>query len=216
MKLLKTRKIWGHSLDAFLAAVLVFGAATTVQAAQVWTGNSGGNWATSGNWNGTTGRRYIRKSGLSGDKSDIIYLSANVTETSHTGLCFSYVPDSGYWRFHGQNKYTFDNSGKTGTDYDQDLICIGYGGGGSSARFYAITLKTRHLTVGGDATHGGHKDTVKHDMTGRLVLDNLDDNAINELGPVSITATRTVDLYKGDLYATNANITCSGNMTAYD
>ena len=216
MKLLKTSKIQGGKIAAFLAAVLVFGAATTVQAAQVWTGNSGGNWATSGNWNGTTGRRYIRKSGLSGDKSDIIYLSANVTETSHTGLCFSYVPDSGYWRFHGQNKYTFDNSGKTGTDYDQDLICIGYGGAGSSARFYAITLKTRHLTVGGDATHGGYADTVKHDMTGRLVLDNLDDNAVNELGPVSITATRTVDLYKGDLYATNANITCSGNMTAYD
>ncbi len=217
MKLLKTRKIWGRSLAAFLAAVLVFGAVTTVQAAQVWTGNSGGNWATSGNWSGNnSGRRYIRKGGLTGDKSDIIYLSANVTETSNTGLCFSYVPDSGYWRFHGQNKYTFDNSGKTGTDYDQDLICIGYGGGGSSARFYAITLKTRHLTVGGDATHGGYKDTVKYDMTGRLVLDNLDDNAVNELGPVSITATRTVDLYKGDLYATNANITCSGNMTAYD
>ena len=155
MKLLKTRKIWGRSLDAFLAAVLVFGAATTAQAAQVWTGNSGGNWATSGNWSGNnSGRRYFRKSGLSGDNSDIIYLSANVTETSHTGLCFSSVPDSGYWRFHGQNKYTFDNSGKTGTDYDQDLICIGYGGAGSSARFYAITLKTRHLTVGGDADVG--------------------------------------------------------------
>ena len=123
-----------------LAAVFAFGAATTAEAARNWTGNKDSNWATSGNWNGTSGRRYFKKGNLTGSKRDFIYLSADVTETSNTGLCFYDVPDRGYWRFQGQNQYTFDNSGNTGKDYDQDLICIGYAGYGSSARFYAVTL----------------------------------------------------------------------------
>ena len=84
-------------------------------AARNWTGNKDSNWATSGNWNGTSGRRYFKKGNLTGNKRDFIYLSANVTETSNTGLCFYDVPDRGYWRFQGQNQYTFDNSGNTGT-----------------------------------------------------------------------------------------------------
>ena len=127
-------------------------------AAKYWTGNTSGNWQTSGNWNGTSGRRYFMKGQLKGNKSDLIYLSANVTESSNTGLCFAEVPNRGYWRLHGTvdgTTYTFDNSGNS-SNYDQDLICIGYSGTGSSARFYGITLKTRHLTIGGHATLGGH------------------------------------------------------------
>ena len=61
------------------------------------------------------------------------YLSANVTETSNTGLCFYDVPDRGYWRFQGQHHYTFDNSSPSNNkDYDQDSICIGYAGAGVS------------------------------------------------------------------------------------
>jgi len=208
-KILTGRKALGF----LLAATLALGAATTAQAARNWTGNENSNWATSGNWNGTSGRRYFIKNQLTGDKNDLIYLSANVTETKNTGLCFAAVPDRGYWRFQGQGQYTFDNSGNT-SNYDQDLICIGYSGTSSSARFYAITLTTRHLTIGGHATLGGH-NILKHDMTGHLVLDDLNNDANGYLGPVNITATKSCDFYKGDLYATNANITCQGDMMLY-
>ena len=67
-----------------LAAVLALGAATTAEAARNWTGNKDSNWATSGNWSDTKGRRYFKKGNLTGEKRDFIYLSANVTETSNT------------------------------------------------------------------------------------------------------------------------------------
>ena len=198
---------------ALAAAICIAMVPSQSWAARNWTGNKDSNWATSGNWNGTSGRRYFKKGNLTGSKRDFIYLSANVTEVSNTGLCFYDVPDRGYWRFQGQNQYTFDNSGNTGKDYDQDLICIGYAGYGSSARFYAVTLKTRHLTIGGNATLG--TEVVKYDMTGHLVLDDLNNDANGYLGPVNITATKTCDFFKGDLYATNANITCQGDMMLY-
>ncbi len=110
-KILKRRKTLGF----LLAATLALGAATTAQAARNWTGNENSNWATSGNWNGTSGRRYFKKGNLTGSKRDFIYLSADVTETSNTGLCFYDVPDRGYWRFQGQGQYTFDNSTTTKT-----------------------------------------------------------------------------------------------------
>ena len=208
-KILKRSKTLGF----LLAATLALGAATTAQAARNWTGNKDSNWATSGNWNGTSGRRYFKKGNLTGNKRDFIYLSANVTETSNTGLCFYDVPDRGYWRFQGQGQYTFDNSGNS-SNYDQDLICIGYDGYNSSARFYAITLKTRHLTIGGHSTLGGH-NILKKDMTGHLVLDDQNNDANGYLGPVNITTTKTCDFYKGDIFATNANITCQGDMMLY-
>ena len=108
-----------------LAAALSLGLAPSAQAAKNWTGSSSGNFSTSGNWGGNnSGRRYFKKENLSGSKVDRIYLSANVTEKSSTGLCFDNVPDRGYWRLRSStpsNIYTFDNSGNTGTDYDQDL-----------------------------------------------------------------------------------------------
>ena len=209
-KILTGRKALGF----LLAATLALGAATTAQAARNWTGNKDSNWATSENWNGTSGRRYFKKGNLTGSKRDFIYLSANVTETSNTGLCFYDVPDRGYWRFQGQGQYTFDNSSPSNNkDYDVDSICIGYAGAGSSVRFYAVTLKTRHLTIGGNATLG--KEIVKYDMTGHLVLDDQNNDANGYLGPVNITATKTCDFFKGDLYATNANITCQGDMMLY-
>ena len=204
----------GSFFSFILSFIFSLGVAFTAEAAKNWTGKSGGSWNGSGNWSGSSGRRYFNKNNLSGDKSDIVFLSGNVTETKNTGLCFYHVPDSGYWRFHGQNQYTFDNSGNS-SNYDQDLICIGYNGVGSTARFYAISLKTRHLTIGGDTAYGGGS-IVKKDMTGHLVLDNLDNEAKNEYGPVAITATKSCDFYKGDLYATNATITCQGNMTLYN
>ena len=209
-KILKRRKTLGF----LLAAAIALGAATTAEAARNWTGNKDSNWATSGNWSDTKGRRYFKKGNLTGEKRDFIYLSANVTETSNTGLCFYDVPDRGYWRFQGQNQYTFDNSSPSNNkDYDVDSICIGYAGAGSSVRFYAVTLKTRHLTIGGNATLG--KEIVKYDMTGHLVLDDQNNDANGYLGPVNITATKTCDFFKGDLYATNANITCQGDMMLY-
>lgn len=196
-------------------ALFAFAAAQPARAAQTWSGNTDSNFSNSANWSGNgSGRRYIRTSTLTGNKLDLIYLTKNVTEKTNTGLCFQHFPERGYWRFQGQNQYAFDNSGNTGTDYDQDLVCIGYGGTDSAARFYAITLKTRHLTVGGDANLG--KQSVQYNMTGHLVLDDLNDDADGYLGPVNITATRTCDFFRGDLYATNANITCKGNMTFYN
>ena len=52
-------------------------------------------------------------------------------------------------------------------------------------------------------------------MTGHLVLDDLNNAATAYEGGISVTATSTCDFYKGDLYATNATITSSGNMTLY-
>ena len=204
----------GRAVSYLLAAFFAFAAAQSAWAAKNWTGNKSSDFSNSSNWSGTTGRRYFKKGNLTGEKRDFIYLSKDVTETSNTGLCFYDVPDRGYWRFQGQGQYTFDNSGNS-NNYDQDLICIGYDGTGSSARFYAITLKTRHLTIGGDTTNGG-SNILKKDMTGHLVLDDQNNDANGYLGPVNITATSTCDFYKGDLYATNANITCQGNMTLYD
>ena len=203
-----------------LAGALALGLAPSAQAAKNWTGSSNGNFSTSGNWSGNNaGRRYFTKNNLAGSKVDRIYLSANVTETSNTGLCFYNVPDRGYWRFrsdHASSIRTFDNSGVADKyNYDQDLVCIGYNGTGSSVRFYGVNLKTRHLTVGGHTSLGGH-DILKKDMTGHLVLAESDpndsDNGSNYFGPVNITTTKTCDFYKGDLYATNANITCQGDM----
>ena len=139
----------GNNLSFLLGLLVVLCSAQMAQAAKNWTGNKSGDFSNSGNWNGSSGRRYFRNSNLTGNKSDLIYLSKDVSETTNTGLCFYNVPERGYWRFHGQNKYTFDNSGNS-SNYDQDLICIAYGGNGSSVRFYAINLKTRHLTIGGD------------------------------------------------------------------
>ena len=118
---------------ALAAAICIAMVPSQSWAARYWTGNKDSNWATSGNWTSTSGRRYFRKGNLTGEKRDFIYLSANVTETSNTGLCFYDVPDRGYWRFQGQNQYTFDNSSPSNNkDYDQDSICIGYAGAGVS------------------------------------------------------------------------------------
>ena len=206
-----------------LAGALALAFVPSAQAAKNWTGSSNGNFSTSGNWGGNnSGRRYFTKNNLAGSKVDRIYLSANVTETSNTGLCFYNVPDRGYWRFrsdHASSIRTFDNSGVADKyNYDQDLVCIGYNGTGSSVRFYGVNLKTRHLTVGGHTSLGGH-DILKKDMTGHLVLAESDpndsDNGSNYFGPVNITTTKTCDFYKGDLVATNANITCQGDMMLY-
>ncbi len=216
MKHTPTKDRGRKGIRRLLAGMLAFALAVpTAQAARNWTGNTSSDFSNSNNWGGNnSGRRYFKKGNLTGNKKDFIYLSKDVTETSNTGLCFYDVPDRGYWRFQGQGQYTFDNSGST-SNYDQDLICIGYDGYSSSARFYAITLKTRHLTIGGDTTNGG-ANILKKDMTGHLVLDDQNNDANGYLGPVNITTTKSCDFYKGDLYATNANITCQGNMTLYN
>ena len=208
------RRGGGKTASYLLVAFFALAAAQSAWAAKNWTGNTSSDFSASGNWGGNnSGRRYFKKGNLTGEKRDFIYLSKDVTESSNTGLCFYDVPDRGYWRFQGQGQYTFDNSGNS-SNYDQDLICIGYQGADSSARFYAITLKTRHLTIGGDASSGS--GVAKYDMTGHLVLDDQNDDANAYLGPVNITTTKSCDFYKGDLYATNANITCQGNMTLYN
>ncbi len=219
MEIASIKSRCGRVAAFVLAGALALALAPSAQAAKNWNGSSSGNWATSGNWTGTSGRRYFKKENLSGSQVDRIYLSANVTETKSTGLCFDTVPERGYWRLRSStpsNIYTFDNSGNTGSDYDQDLICIGYAGRGSSAHFYGIKLKTRHLTVGGHASLG--TNIVKYDMTGHLVLAESEINDDNNLffGPVTITTTKTCDFFKGDLYATNANITCQSTMKLYN
>ena len=215
MKMKTTMKrICAAAAKAAIALAVALGLVQTAEAARNWTGNKSGDFSNNNNWSSTSGRRYFKKGNLTGGKSDLIYLSANVTERENTGLCFYDVPDRGYWRFHGSLNgtiYTFNNSDpKNGKDYDVDSICIGYSGNDSSVRIYAINLITRHLSVGGDASLG--TEIVKYNMTGHLILDDLNNQANSYLGPVNITATKTVDLFKGDLYSTNANITCSGNM----
>lgn len=189
-----------------LAAAFALGAATTAEAARYWTGNTSSKWSESKNWSGSTGRRYFFNNQLTGEKRDYAYLAGDVTES--IGVCFGNVPSSGWWRFQGQGQYSYNNSG--GSAYDNGLICIGYSGQSSSVRFHAITITTKNLTVGGDPS--ASKNYLQGDMTGYLVLDELNNEATAYEGPISITATSTCDFYKGELYATNATVACSGNM----
>ena len=98
----------GKSLTCLAAAFAAL-ATGSAWAARNWTGNIDGDFSKSGNWNGSAGRRYFKNDNLTGSKADIIYLSRNVSESSNTGLCFYDVPSCGYWRFNGQNQFTFDN-----------------------------------------------------------------------------------------------------------
>lgn len=200
---------------AVALAVALF-AVTTAEAARNWTGKESGKFQTSGNWSDTKGRRYFKDGNLTGYLITRIYLSGNVTESSNSGLCFDTPPTSSptYWRFRSETKdtiYTYDNSG--GKAYDTGILCVGYSGRSSKARFYAVNFNTRNFTIGGDPTYGG-ADIVQGNMTGYLILDDLDDDASSVWAPVNITAA-TCDFYNGDLYATNATITSSGNMTLY-
>lgn len=190
-------------------AIFALAAVQSAQAARNWTGNTDNNFSNSKNWGGNgSGRRYFNNDNLTGSKLDLIKLTEN--NSGNIGLCFNNVPESGLWRFSGQNQYSLDNSG--GSDWDNGLICIGYQDKSSVARFYAISLKTRHFTIGGAASSSsaGNKSYLAGDFTGELVLDNLDDSAENELGPVSIEATKACGFFKGSLVATNATINCSG------
>ncbi len=188
-----------------VAVALALGAATTAEAARYWTGNTSSNWSEK-NWNGTSGRRYFFSNQLTGNKRDWAYLSGNVTES--IGLCFGAPPSGARWRFQGQGQYSYNNS--AGSAYDNGLVCIGYSSQSSSARFHAIAVTTKNLTVGGDPS--ASVNYLQGSITGHLVLDELDNAANAYLGTVSVTATQSIDLYKGDLYATNATVACSGNM----
>ena len=148
----------------FALLALALGVATTAEAARNWTGAESGKFQTSGNWGSeTSGRRYFKNGNLDGYKITRIYLSGDVTESSNSGLCFDTPPTSSptYWRFRSETKdtiYTYNNSG--GSAYDTGILCVGYDGRSSKARFYAVTFNTRNFTIGGDATYGG-KDIVK-------------------------------------------------------
>ena len=203
-----------------LAAVLALGAATTAEAAIYWKGTTDSSWGTGGNWNGTSGRTYFFKS--QNPATELSYLNKDYKGSFKWpsggnafvhGICFGTNPDSGPWRLHGTpsgTTYTFQNS--SGSNYDTGIFCIGYSGQSCSARIYAIKLDVNNFTVGGDATLA--TGVLKYDMTGHLVLDDQNDDANGYLAPVTVTA-KTCDFYNGDLYATNATITSSGNMTLY-
>ena len=218
----KTRKM-AAAVKAAVVFTLAFGAAMPAQAAIYWKGSSSSSWGTSGNWSGSDGRTYFFKS--QNPSRDMSYLNKDYTgsfkwpsggNAYYHGLCFGENPTSGPWRLHGTvsgTTYSFDNSG--GAAYNTGIICVGYDGQSSRARFYAINLKCKNFTIGGDTTSGG-ADIVKKNMTGHLVLDDQNNNANGYLGPISITATSTCDFYKGDLYATNATIMCSGTMSLYN
>ena len=194
-----------------LAGSLAFGLAPSAQAARYWIGNKSSNFTESKNWDGTTGRRYFYANKLTGEARQWMYLNGDVTETKNCGMCFATVPSSGYWHFRSDAKSsirTYNNSG--GSAYDNGIFCIGYSGANSKVRLHAINITTRNLTIGGDTSAGG-ADIVKMDMTGYLIIDDKADNGTEVWAAPNITAA-TCDFYKGDLYATNANITCSGNM----
>ena len=209
------KRIRAAAAKAAVALAVALGLVYTAEAARNWTGYKNEEFSESNNWSGNgSGRRYFRNWLLDGMKITKIHLTKDVTEKSgNAGLCFDTPPNSSpaYWRFGSSSKdtiYTYDNSGATA--YDTATVSIGFGGDSSKARFYAVNFKTKNLTIGGDASLGGG-DIVKHDMTGYLILDDLDDDASSVWAPVNITAS-TCDFYKGSLYSTNANITCSGNM----
>ncbi len=198
-----------HRLAAVLSLALAFCAATTAEAARYWKGDGSNNqFGNSGNWNGTSGRRYFFKDQLTGKKYDTICVAANNSDS--IGLCFGNVPDSGVWSLNGYQDgtiHTLNNSG--GSDWDNGLICVGYSGQSSKALFYAANLKTRHFTIGGAAVRSsgtnGNQTYLTGDMTGSVVLDDKN-------GAVNLEATKVCGFYKGSLYATNATLTCGGNM----
>ena len=213
-------KQMAHRLAAVLSLALALGAATTAEAAIYWKGTTDSSWGTGGNWSGTSGRTYFFKS--QNPTTELSYLNKDYKGSFKWpsggsafvhGICFGTNPDSGPWRLHGTpngTTYTFQNS--SGSNYDTGIFCIGYSGQSCSARIYAIKLDVNNFTVGGDATLA--TGVLKYDMTGHLVLDDQNDDANGYLAPVTVTA-KTCDFYNGDLYATNATITSSGNMTLY-
>ncbi len=173
------KRIRAAAAKAAVALAVALGLVQTAEAARNWTGSASGNFSNNNNWSSTSGRRYFRNGNLTGEKITRIYLSGNVTESSNSGLCFDTPPTSSptYWRFRSETKdtiYTYNNSG--GAAYDTGILCVGYSGRNSKARFYAVNFNTRNFTIGGDPTYGG-ADIVQGNMTGYLILDDLDDNA---------------------------------------
>ena len=213
MKITARKRVGVETCSFALLATfaLALGLAPSAQAARYWTGNSSSQFTASGNWDGTTGRRYFYANKLKGSARQWMWLGEDVTESSNSGLCFATVPSSGYWHFRSNAKnsiHTYNNS--AGKAYDTGWVAIGYKGDNSKVRLHAINITTRNLTIGGDTSLGGSSD-LKYDMTGYLTIDDLNDDGTEVWGTPNITAA-TCDFYKGSLYATNANLTCSGNM----
>ena len=76
----------------------------------------------------------------------------------------------------------------------------------STLRLSAITLKANASQVG----------SSNYSYAGHVIMDEYDADGTTTRGPVSFQTTGNMELYKGDLHATNAVLTCGGDMKLYN
>ena len=194
-----------------LAAALALGVATTAEAAVNWTGSNSNLFSDTGNYNSYTYNFVFNNASAT---RTLVYLDKNYKgkikfnndAEKYRGLIFRAHPANAPWHFCGWYDggiHAYDNSGGTS---DQASIYIGDAAASSVLRLSAISLTTRTNQVG----------SADYSFAGHVVMDEYDADGTTWRGPVTFKTTGDMNLYRGDIYATNAVLTCGGTMKLHD
>lgn len=176
-----------------------------------WTGEKNNLFSNTENYNTTTWNFVFNNTSAT---RTLIYLDKNYTgsfkfgenTSRYRGLIFRAHPAASSWHLCGWYDnaiHSYDNSGGSG---EAAAILIADADADSTLRLSAISLTTKSNQVG----------RVSYGYAGHVVMDEYDADGTTWRGPVTFKNTGDMRLYKGDLYATNAVLTCGGKMYLYD
>ena len=193
-----------------LAAALALSAAMPAQAAVNWTGANSNLFSDTGNYSSYTYNFVFNNASAT---RTLVYLDNNYSgkikfnndAEKYRQLVFRAHPAASPWHFCGwysNATHSYDNSG----DATNGKILIGDSDASCNLRLSAITLKTQTCQIGASG----------YSYAGHVVMDEYDADGTTYRAPVAFTTTSTMDLYNGDLFATNATITCGGAMNLYN
>jgi autotransporter-associated beta strand protein len=178
----------------------------SAQAAHEWSGATDNKFSTSGNWGGSKKYNFVFNNTSS--SRTLIYLDKNYsgkfkfgieTSTAYHQLIFRAHPANKPWHFCGWYSnaiHSYDNSGS-----ESDCKIVVGDIADTYLRLSAINLKTVTIQVGATG------------YSGHLIMDEYDADGTTYRGPVTFRTTGTMEFNKGSLHATNAVLTCDGNMT---
>ena len=181
-----------------------------MQAAVNWTGASDNRFSNTANYSSYSWNFVFNKADAT---RTLVYLDQNYSgkikfnndAEKYRGLIFRAHPANAPWHFCGWYDggiHAYDNSGGS----DQAFINIGDADASSVVRLSAISLSTRTNQVG----------SADYSFAGHVVMDEYDADGTTWRGPVTFKTTGDMNLYRGDIYATNAVLTCGGTMKLHD
>ena len=194
---------------AAVALALALSAAMPAHAAVDWTGANSNLFSDTGNYKTYTYNFVFNNASA---KRTLVYLDKNYSgkikfnndAEKYRQLVFRAHPDDSPWHFCGwydNATHSYDNSG----DATNGKILIGDSDASCNLRLSAITLKTQTCQIGASG----------YSYAGHVVMDEYDADGTTYRAPVAFTTTSTMGLYNGDLHATNAVLTCGGDMNLY-